>query len=96
MFILERQNEELTEASKGLLNIKVNSKGSSHLVNLLKEISILKKENHPLMQTDKGPHKTKDDVKFHVLLVDHDLKPSGIKTIEELWVEIPRNRRIVQ
>ena len=33
---LEGEKEELTEASKGLLNIKVNSKGSSHLVNSLK------------------------------------------------------------
>ena len=56
----------------------------------------MKKENYPLIQTDKGQYKAKDDVKFRVLLVDHDLKPSEIKTIEELWVEDPRNRRIVQ
>eukprot|EP00090_Calanus_glacialis_P012233 TRINITY_DN20713_c0_g1_i4.p1 TRINITY_DN20713_c0_g1~~TRINITY_DN20713_c0_g1_i4.p1 ORF type:complete len:1703 (-),score=467.37 TRINITY_DN20713_c0_g1_i4:343-5451(-) len=85
-----------TKESKGLLNIKVNFKDSTYSVNSFKEITILKKENYPLIQTDKGQYKAKDDVKFRVLLVDHNLKPSEIKTIEELWVEDPRNRRIVQ
>jgi len=85
-----------TKASKGLLNIKVNFKDSSYSVNSFKEITILKKENYPLIQTDKGQYKAKDDVKFRVLLVDHDLKPSEVQTIDELWVEDPRNRRIKQ
>merc|ERR1712106_805862 len=42
-----------TAASKGLLNIKVNFKDSTYSVNSFKEISILKKENYPLVQTDK-------------------------------------------
>merc|ERR1719233_8880 len=33
---------------------------------------------------------------FRVLLVDQDLKPSEVEMIDELWVEDPRNRRIVQ
>jgi len=85
-----------TKESKGLLNIKVNFKDSTYSVNSFKEITVLKKENYPLIQTDKGQYKAKDDVKFRVLLVDHNLKPSEIKTIEELWIEDPRNRRIVQ
>eukprot|EP00092_Neocalanus_flemingeri_P108736 GFUD01139655.1.p1 GENE.GFUD01139655.1~~GFUD01139655.1.p1 ORF type:complete len:1716 (-),score=430.19 GFUD01139655.1:66-5213(-) len=85
-----------TKASKGLLNIKVSFKDSTYSVDSFKEITILKKENYPLIQTDKGQYKAKDDVKFRVLLVDHNLKPSEVKTIEELWIEDPRNRRIAQ
>ena len=85
-----------TKASKGLLNIKVNFKDSSYSVNSFKEITILKKENYPLIQTEKWQYKAKDDVKFRVLLVDHNLKPSDVDTIDEIWVEDPRNRRIVQ
>merc|ERR1712106_216596 len=85
-----------TAAAKGLLNIKVNFKDSTYSVNSFKEISILKKENYPLVQTDKGQYKAKDTVKFRVLLVDHNLKPSEIVSIDELWVEDPRNRRIAQ
>ena len=58
----------------------------SYSVNAFKEITILEKENYPLIQTDKGIYKAKDDVKFRVLLVDHNLKPSD-ETIDELWVE---------
>ena len=38
-----------TEASTRLLNIKINFKGSSHSVNLFKEITFLKKEIYPLI-----------------------------------------------
>ena len=41
--------------SKGLLNIKVHFKDSTCSVNSFEEITILKKENYPLIQTDKGP-----------------------------------------
>ena len=85
-----------TSAEKGLLNIKVSLKDFMYSVNSFKEITILKKENYPLIQTDKGQYKAKDVVKFRVLLVDQDLKPSEVEMIDELWVEDPRNRRIAQ
>jgi len=85
-----------TAAGKGLLNINVNFEDSVYSVNSFKEITILKKETYPLIQTDKGQYKAKDVVKFRVLLVDQDLKPSEVEMIDELWVEDPRNRRIAQ
>jgi alpha-2-macroglobulin len=86
----------ITTASRGLLHIKVVLDDSTHLVDSFKEITILKKEIYPLIQTDKGHYKAKEDVKFRILLLDHNLKPSEVETIDELWIEDPRNRRIDQ
>jgi len=82
-------------ADKGFFNIKIIG-DPSNSVEAFKEVTILKKEDYPLIQTDKGQYKAKDDVKFRIMLVDHNLRPSEVKTVDELWVEDPRGRRIKQ
>ena len=81
---------------KGLLEIEIKSR-SLDLIKTFREITIYQQEIYPLMQTDKGHYKAKDKVKFRVLLLDHNLKPSEVlRTIDEIWVADPRNRRIAQ
>ena len=83
--------------AKGLLEIQIKSRTLEEDIKIFREITILQQEIYPLIQTDKGHYKAKDEVKFRVLLLDHNLAPSGgLRTIDEIWVEDPRNRRIAQ
>ena len=85
------------EPSGGLLELEVKSEDGRLDMMAFKEISIYKKEIYPLLQTDKGHYKAKDRVKFRVLLLDENLKPpEDLETIDEIFVEDPRNRRIAQ
>ena len=85
------------KVSKGLLEIDIKSDDGSLDIKKFKEITIYKQEIYPLIQTDKGHYKAKDRVKFRIILLDHNLKPSkDLKSIAEVWVEDPRNRRIAQ
>ena len=86
----------LTAAKKGLLHLKINFQNSTNAIDLYKEVTILKKESYPLIQTEKGHYKAKDEVKFRILLVDHKLQPSEVETIDEVWIEDSHNRRIRQ
>ena len=82
---------------KGLLDIEIKSLDGALDIKTFREITIYQQEIYPLIQTDKGHYKAKDEVKFRVLLLDHNLAPSGgLRTIDEIWVEDPRNRRIAQ
>ena len=81
--------------TKGLLEIEIKSRSLD--IKTFREITIYQQEIYPLMQTDKGHYQAKDKVKFRVLLLDHNLKPSEVlRTIDEIWVADPRNRRIAQ
>ena len=81
----------------GLLEVEIQSEDGSLDIRTFREISIFQQEIYPLIQTDKGHYKAKDQVKFRVLLLDQNLKPTeDLRTIEEIWVEDPRNRRIAQ
>ena len=81
--------------TKGLLEIEIKSRSLD--IKTFREITIYRQEIYPLMQTDKGHYQAKDKVKFRVLLLDHNLKPSEVlRTIDEIWVADPRNRRIAQ
>ena len=83
--------------SKGLLEIEIRSDDERLDVRTFREITIYQQEIYPLLQTDKGQYKAKDKVKFRVLLLDQNLKPTKhLDTIDEIWVEDPRNRRIAQ
>ena len=83
--------------SKGLLELEIKTVDGSLDIKTFKEITIYREEIYPLIQTDKGQYKAKDKVRFRVLLLDHNLRPSRqLKTIEEIWVEDPQNRRIAQ
>ena len=81
--------------TKGLLQIEIKSGRLD--IKTFREITIYQQEIYPLIQTDKGHYKAKDQVKFRVLLLDHNLKPTeDMRTIDEIWVADPRNRRIAQ
>ena len=83
--------------SKGLLEIEIQSDDERLDVRTFREIAIYQQETYPLLQTDKGQYKAKDKVKLRILLLDHNLKPTPhLNTIDEIWVEDPRNRRIAQ
>ena len=83
--------------SGGLLEIELRSDDGSLDVKTFKEVTIYQQEVYPLIQTDKGHYKAKDEVKFRILLLDHNLKPvQDLKSVDEIWVEDPRNRRIAQ
>ena len=83
--------------SKGLLEIEIQSDDERLDVRTFREIAIYQQEIYPLLQTDKGQYKAKDKVKLRILLLDHNLKPTPhLNTIDEIWVEDPRNRRIAQ
>ena len=83
--------------SKGLLELEIKTNDRSLDIKTFKEITIYRQDIYPLIQTDKGQYKAKDKVKFRVLLLDHRLRPSQqLKSIEEIWVEDPHNRRIAQ
>ena len=83
--------------SKGLINFEIKSVEDQSLqVNSFQQISIYQKENYPLIQTDKGHYKAKDTVKFRVLILNHDLQPSRINSVDELWIVDPRSRRLAQ
>ena len=83
--------------ASGLLEVEIQSEDGSLDIRTFREISIYQQEIYPLIQTDKGHYKAKDQVKFRVLLLDQDLKPSEeLRTIDEVWVEDPRSRRIAQ
>ena len=82
---------------KGLLEIEIKSVDRVLDIKTFREITIYQQEIYPLIQTDKGHYKAKDQVKFRILLLDQNLKPNDdLRTIEEVWVEDPRNRRIAQ
>ena len=82
---------------KGLLEIDIKSADGALDIKTFREITIYQQEVYPLIQTDKGHYKAKDQVKFRVLLLDQDLKPTEeLRTIDEVWVEDPRSRRIAQ
>ena len=49
-----------------------------------------------MIQTDKGQYKAKDTVKFRVLALDQNLKPSRVERVDKLWIEDPRGRRVEQ
>ena len=84
-----------SSSSKGLINFKIE--GSSIKVNSFKSISIGRGELHPLIQTDKGVYKAKDIVKFRILILDDEIKPSKeIKSIDQIWIEDPKSRRMKQ
>ena len=81
--------------TKGLLEIEIKSESLD--IRTFREITIYQQEIYPLLQTDKGHYKAKDQVKFRVLLLDHNLAPTEqLRSIDEIWVEDPRNRRIAQ
>ena len=81
----------------GLLEIEIKSEDGSMDVMVFKEISIYQQETYMMIQTDKGHYKAKDKVKFRILVLDQNLKPPGeLRTIDEIWVEDPMNRRIAQ
>ena len=81
----------------GLMELEIKSDDGRLNITAFREITILQQEIYPLIQTDKGHYKAKDEVKFRVLLLDQDLKPpEALRTIDEIWVEDPRNRRIAQ
>ena len=82
---------------KGLLEIEIKSVDGALDIKTFREITIYPQEIYPLIQTDKGHYKANDEVKFRILLLDQDLKPSEeLRTIDEVWVEDPRSRRIAQ
>jgi len=84
-------------ASKGLVNFEIESDDSRLSFKTYKSISIYQQENYPLIQTDKGQYKAKDTIKFRVVILNHELAPSAeVKTVDELWIQDPKNRRMVQ
>ena len=83
--------------AKGLLEIEIKSADGALDIKTFREITIYQPEIYPLIQTDKGHYKAKDKVKFRILLLDHNLAPTEeMRTIDEIWVADPRNRRIAQ
>ena len=83
--------------TKGLLEIEIKSDDGALDIKTFREITIYQPEIYPLIQTDKGHYKAKDKVKFRILLLDHNLAPTeDLRTIDEIWVVDPRNRRIAQ
>ena len=83
--------------ARALLEIEIKSEDGSLDILAFKEISIYQEELYPMIQTDKGHYKAKDQVKLRLLLLDQNLKPpENLRTIDEIWVEDPRNRRIAQ
>jgi hypothetical protein len=86
---------ETVRGDTAILKISLQIPGSK-MVTKYESVKLLKKENYLLVQTDKGQYKAKDTVKFRVLALDHDLRPSEIKSMDEVWIEDPRGRRISQ
>ena len=83
--------------SKGLLELELKTEDGRLDITTFKEVTIIRPETYSLIQTDKGQYKAGDKVRFRVLLLDHRLRPSQqLKSIEEVWVEDPHNRRIAQ
>ena len=82
--------------SKGLVNFELKSDDSKFNSKNFRSIAIYQKENYPLIQTDKGQYKAGDIVKFRILVLDHNLKPTEAKQVDEIWVENPKNSRIQQ
>ena len=84
-------------AAMGLLEIEISSEDGSLDTRIFREISIYRQKVYPMIQTDKGHYKARDQVKFRLLVLDQNLKPpDDLRTIEEIWVEDPRNRRVAQ
>ncbi len=82
--------------SKGLVNFELKSDDSKFNSKNFRSIAIYQKENYPLIQTDKGQYKAGDIVKFRILILDHNLKPTDAKQVDEIWVENPKSSRIQQ
>ena len=82
--------------SKGLVNFELNSDDAKFKSKNFRSIAIYQKENYPLIQTDKGQYKAGDIVKFRILVLDHNLKPTEAKQVDEIWVENPKSSRIQQ
>lgn len=82
--------------SKGLVNFELKSDDSKFHSKNFRSIAIYQKENYPLIQTDKGQYKAGDIVKFRILVLDHNLKPTPAKQVDEIWVENPKSGRIQQ
>ena len=61
-----------------------------------KIVKLRKPEHYVLIQTDKGQYKAKDSVKFRALALDDRLKPSPVDSVDKLWIEDPRGRRVQQ
>ena len=92
---IPKRKLSLASDSKGLINFRIEGSGIN--VNTFKPINIGKKENHPLIQTDKGQYKAGDSVKFRILIIDDDIRPSQeVTTVEQMWIEDPKSRRLKQ
>ena len=61
-----------------------------------KIVKLRKPEHYVLIQTDKGQYKAKDSVKFRALALDDRLRPSPVDSVDKLWIEDPRGRRVQQ
>ena len=66
------------------------------MVTKYKIVKLLSRETYVLIQTDKGQYKAKDTAKFRVLALDHNLRPSPVEVVDELWIDDPRGRRVQQ
>ena len=62
-----------------------------------KSVRVIKSSTLSLIQTDKFDYRPKQEVKFRIMLLDAELKPSQkIRELEEVWISDPSNNRLKQ
>ena len=77
-----------------VLEIKGNIDGYEILS--YKSVSVMKSKPLGLIQTDKYDYRPKQNVFVRIMLMNNQLKPSKIKTIDELWIEDSAGNRLHQ
>ena len=82
---------------KGVAILRINGTFGNYKILSYKSVRVIKSSTLSLIQTDKYDYRPKQDVKFRIMLLDAELKPSKkIKKIQEIWVSDPANNRLKQ
>ena len=83
--------------SSGTAAIRITGTFGDYNILSYKSVRVIKSSTMSLIQTDKFDYRPKQDVKFRIMLLDAELKPSmQVKNIEEVWISDPANNRIKQ
>ena len=82
---------------EGTAALRVKGTFGNYNILSYKSVRVLKSSTLSLIQTDKFDYRPKQEVKFRVMLLDAELKPSQkVNEIEEVWVTDPANNRLEQ
>ena len=83
--------------SEGTAALRIKGTFGDYNILSYKSVRVIKSSTLSLIQTDKFDYRPKQEVKFRIMLLDAELKPSKkIDELKEVWISDPANNRLKQ